>query len=206
MKKAAIIVLFLSLAVGAKAQFGISGGFNFTNYRYLKSGAKQSRNSIITYNVGMFYRTKGKIFCFQPSVDYTVKGARNYDVPALGTIDYYQNKLNYLQFTLPVFAKGTLVKDISFDFGMGPYFSLLTKGTSKAVSFSDGDKTTKFKIGNSSTDDFKPTDVGLSIQGGTRISHVGFYFIYDVGLSNVDPQSSAIIRTRAFRINMSIFF
>jgi Outer membrane protein beta-barrel domain len=206
MKQVIGIIIILLFAGELKAQLGVSGGVSFTNYRMKKSGAKQSRDPLISYNFGMVYRTHGKGFCFQPGVDYSVKGARNYDTPLSGDVEYYNNKLNYLQFTLPIIKTWYFAKGCSLDMGIGPYLSTLMKGTSKAVYYDGTSKTNKFKIGSSSTDDFKLMDGGLTFLCGGKLSHVGMYLIYDLGLTNTTPTKNETIRNRAFRMNMVIYF
>ena len=206
MKNILIITFLVCFRLEALAQPGITGGSSFTNYILKKNGSKQSRNSIITYNVGLVYRTKGKSFCLQPGVEYSIKGTQNYDTPLGSGLDYYRNKLNYLQFTLPLIKKWELVKGISFDIGAGPYLSSLLKGTSTAHSFSGNDKITNFKIGNDSTDGFRRMDGGITFLFGCKLYHVGFYMLYDLGLANISPIKNEVIKTHDFRINLSFYF
>ncbi len=198
MKYILIAFLLTSFTIAANAQLGFTGGINFTNYIYKVKSVKQSRNSIIAYNVGLVYRTKGKKFCLQPEVDYSVKGTRNYDTPFTSGLDYYLNKLNYLQFTLPVVRKWVLVKGISVDLGLGPFGGYLLNATSKAHSFAGGNKTTNFKIGNDSASAFRRMDGGITFLFGCKMQHVGFYLLYDLGLANVDPAKNAVIKTRRY--------
>ncbi|WP_375417830.1 porin family protein [uncultured Hymenobacter sp.] len=100
MKKLLIIVLLsLSLAPLAQAQFGIKGGVNVAELRG-RDGESSSYKTF--YHAGIFYQANilGPL-AIQPEIQYSVAGGN-----LKSAFSDYDNKLHY--FTVPVLAKLTL--------------------------------------------------------------------------------------------------
>ena len=208
-KHALVIVLLSFISTGSFAQFGIQVGWNTSGYKFTKSGVTEKRGWNWGVNAGVMYRLGGKLLCIQPTVLYTQKGAtNNNDGPNyVSGILEFKNKLNYAELSLPVIFKVPLgVPKVSFDFGVGPYFGKLVSAVSKAKDLDGNTKKTNFKIGNASTDDFKPGDIGLSIYMGCRIKHFNMCMGYDLGISNITPTTNETIKNGCFSINMGAFF
>ncbi len=204
MKHLFYFAFVLVLSYSAKAQIGITTGMNVTKYKISQGSTSYKRKSIIEYNIGLFYRTPGKNLCIQPTLAYTIKGAKNDNLPYTSTVYYYRNKLQYIQASLPVMIHGG-DRTGDFYFGIGPYAALLTAGKSKAVDYDDNETTTKFKIGNSDSSDFKPVDMGLNFIMGFRVYSVGMSLQYDLGLANIDPIADQKIKTRNFSMNLLFY-
>ena len=112
-----------------------------------------------------------------------------------------------LELSLPLIFKAPLgVKNCSYDIGAGPYFSKLVSAVSKAVDLDGGTKVNKFKIGKSSTDDFKSGDIGLSLYMGMRVMHFNMSLVYDLGLTNVTPNPNQSIKNGCFSLNIGAIF
>ncbi len=207
MKKILFFTLISFACCTARAQFGITGGLNIAKYDYVSD-----RTNVLSFNTGIFYRSikKKGVLAVQPALLYTGKGAVKYpEIDVNNDILKYTNHINYAElslpfiFSLPIDDEGIL----RFEFGVGPYAAYAVHATYTAETY-EGDKTTaNYKIGSTNTDDFKPFDAGLSIMGSMKISSVGFTLQYDLGLSNVNPVTTAPpLKMRALMFNMFIYF
>ncbi|HVX52635.1 MAG TPA: porin family protein [Chitinophagaceae bacterium] len=192
--------------VTCPAQFGITGGVNFAKYDYVSD-----RKPLISWNAGLVYRAghENSMLAVQTQLTYTGKGAIKYpDIDPNNDILKYTNHINYVEFSMPFLFTPKLDEDfIRFDLGVGPYAAMITKATSTGETYEGDASTYDFKIGSSSSDDFKPFDAGLTFIAGTRVGKINFNVQYDLGLVNVNPVTSAPpIKMRAFMFNTIIYF
>jgi hypothetical protein len=49
-------------------------------------------------------------------------------------------------------------------------------------------------------------DAGLRFQTGVRLGQINLGMAYDLGLADIAPQNNEEIRTRAFSLNLGVFF
>ncbi len=208
MKKICVTILLLMLSLNALAQLGISAGLNLAKYSYSEESFDVSRKSIVAYNIGVQYKKAlSEKFYLLPEIGYTVKGANVYMTYPIGFTGpmKYTNRLNYLQFTLPVVGAFALDDEDQYDFeiGLGPYAGYLLSAKQKVEEFDGSTSESKF-----SSDAFNRMDYGLQFSTGFRMSkQLGLHFKNDLGLSNIEPESgNPVIRTRNFSVNLSWIF
>lgn len=211
MKKLILLMVFVTaLSAESIAQPGIQAGWNISGYRLERSGTKYERGWNSGFNAGVMYRTPGRYVSLQPTVLYSQKGAVNQNTGSVyvtGVSDY-TNNLSYVQLSLPVILKIGLGidDDWSFDVGVGPYAGFLAAASVK-TKYLNGDTDKKdYKIGNSSSDDFKRTDAGLSLYLGARLGHFNTSIGYDLGLIDGSPNGGESLRNRCFSLNLGAFF
>ncbi|HWB26394.1 MAG TPA: porin family protein [Chitinophagaceae bacterium] len=208
MKKTFLALIAVTLVyITCPAQFGILGGVNFSKYEYVSD-----RKALISWNAGLLYRIakSSSTFAMQPQLTYTGKGAIKYpEIDPNNDILKYTNHINYLQLSVPFIISPKLDDEgtLRFDIGAGPYVANVVSAKSSAESYEGETTTSDFKVGSSSTDDFKPFDAGITMMAGTRIGNISFNVQYDLGLLNVNPVTTAPpLKMRAFMFNMLVYF
>lgn len=210
MKNLYLLVAFITISLTAGAQnLTIFGGLNLSNYKYKINGTKLDRNSLFGFNLGVMSDvkvggSKDLSFGVQPSLMYTGKGAENSNVT--GYLKS-QNRLNYVQLTLPFSyffgdVKGGNNSIVIYG-GVGPYVAYAISGKQKLTDLDDNVTKTKFDIGNDTGDDFRGTDMGLSLTGGARVIGLLFHVQYDLGLKNINPEAyNGTIKNRNFMLSI----
>jgi hypothetical protein len=205
MKALKLTILFVACSFLAEAQLGIQGGYNVNNYQYKINGLQQDRVATSGFNVGLFYRGwLGPYGVVEPSLLFTRKGAVNTN--AFFPIDHYKTRLDYIQFSLPFMFRAPLYRGMDFTIGGGPFASVLAHADAVAHYENGRNISEDYSIGVGDPNDFKPMDAGLRFQTGLRISRVNLSMAYDLGLADIAPQNNEEIRTRAFSINLGLFF
>jgi len=208
MKRILFILAILTLSGNlCYSQLGITGGLNIAKYKYTSD-----RTNLLAFNAGLVYRAgkaKGNLFV-EPQLLYTMKGAVKYpDIDINNDVLKYTNRLSYVELSMPFFFSRKLNDNELYrmDFGIGPYAGYLVHATYTAETY-EGDKATgRYKIGSSSSDDFKPVDAGLTFLTGVTISNIGFRFQYDLGLANTNTlKNDAALKMRAAMLNVVIYF
>jgi hypothetical protein len=220
MKKLLLITFLLAGSLTTFAQvyqddspvsFGIKGGVNLATLQQSTSGSNSSS-------------TTGSLtsFSIPPSLLYTGKGAtekENESNPEYSINSNVKLTLNYLE--LPVYALyHTPVGDNDFFIGAGPFvgygLSGKEKGSESESITEDNDTQSastsvdqNVKFGSDSSSDVKRIDYGISAMAGFKFS-MGFLVsvYYDLGLANIDPDSSddSKIRTRVAGLSVGYSF
>lgn len=62
------------------------------------------------------------------------------------------------------------------------------------------------KVGNSETDDFKPLDIGVIIEGGVEVDRFQFTAFFSQGLSNLSNYEDSEIKKNVFGLTAAIKF
>jgi len=110
MKKLLLTIILALAGFTAQAQFGIKGGFNFSN---LKSDGADNFNVLTNWHVGVLYEADLNSFIsIQPEFLYSAQGAK---------LRKEEFKLNY--FSVPVLLKVYLTD--GFNLQAGPQFGML---------------------------------------------------------------------------------
>lgn len=209
MKKILLTLLFTSSIILAKAQIGITAGGNIAKYSYTSNA---DRKFIFGFNGGLFYNHNfGENFAIQPELLYTVKGATLYTEIFIGSnnpVMKYQNRLKYVQFSLPVMRSFEVSDEFDFDFGLGVFVGYLTSADYTAKNFDGTSSKGDFKIGNGATDSFKALDYGASAKIGFTMSKtLGFHFRYEAGLADLSPTpNDPKLKTGNMTFNISYIF
>ncbi len=196
------------LSTTGYGQIGIQLGWNTTGYKYTLSGTTEERGLNFGLNAGLVYRSKGKKLCVQPELLYTQKGATNNNDGAnyVSNVLEFKNKLDYMEFALPIIFKIPIFDAGSFDLGAGPYVSKLLSADCKIKDLNGGSRTTPFKIGTDSTDDFKPIDAGIVFYSAIKVRHFYMSLCYEKGLSDIAPANNLVIKNGCFNFNLGILF
>ncbi|MFD1255866.1 porin family protein [Mucilaginibacter terrae] len=209
MKKLILSVLAAGSLFTASAQskttFGISGGLNFAKVDISAFGSSLSlsTNSLTTFSIGAFadIPVGSKNLSVQPGLYYTGKG---FELSESGTT--VKSKPFYLQ--VPV----SLVYTVPFSgggifFGAGPYaaFGLNGKNESNESGVSINED---IKFGDDTgTDTYKSTDFGATGMAGIRLTNgLLFKVNYDLGLSNVSPDTDAKVKHRVVGLSVGFTF
>ena len=197
MKNLFLLAAFITVTLTAGAQnLAVFGGINLSNYKYKLNGTKLDRNNVFGFHLGLMSDvklggSKDLSFGVQPSLIYTGKGAENTNVGISNLKSV--NRLNYVQLTLPVSyffgdIKGSKDDAVIYG-GVGPYVAYAISGKQKLEDLDGNITKTKFDMGNNAGDDFRSTDMGLSITGGAKIIGLVFHVQYDLGLKNINPEA-----------------
>ncbi len=62
------------------------------------------------------------------------------------------------------------------------------------------------KVGNSDTDDFKPLDLGIIIEGGVEVDRFQFSAFFSQGLSNLSNFEGSVIKNNVFGLTAAVKF
>lgn len=112
MKKNLLSAALLAGCFTASAQFGIKGGFNFSNFR---GNGDKGFNVLTSYHIGASYESyiaRSKYFAIQPELIYSRQGAKT---------DTQKFELGY--FNVPVMLK--IYPTDGFNIHFGPQFGML---------------------------------------------------------------------------------
>ncbi|WP_345953156.1 porin family protein [Mucilaginibacter sp. PAMB04168] len=209
MKKLLLAILaagsFATASAQSKVTYGISSGVNFAKVGISATGSSLSisTSSLTTFSVGAFadIPVGSKNFSVQPGLYYTGKG---FQLSEAGTS--IKSKPFYLQ--VPV----SLVYNVPFSggkvfFGAGPYAAI---GLNGKLEGTDGNakESEDIKFGdNPATDFYKRTDFGATGMAGIGLTNgLLFKVNYDLGLSNVSPESDAKIKHRVVGLSVGYSF
>lgn len=169
----AIVLFTIGFANAQKAEFGLKGGLNIANEKFIGSGAP-STSTLIGVNLGGFVEIKvSEKFAIQPELLYSTQGTKlNWETNGT-TINSF--KLAYIN--IPVMAKFYASKKFSLE--AGPQIGFLTSakvnGTSGGTTVDVDAK--KF---------YKSTDFGINFGASYEITKkLSIGLRYNLGLSNV---------------------
>ncbi|MCD6011545.1 MAG: hypothetical protein K0Q79_1407 [Flavipsychrobacter sp.] len=209
MKQIVLFFAVLCMIPASYAQVGLQAGVNSSDYKYILNGVHGSRDRNWGFNGALVFRSRGKNVCVQPTFSYTQKGATNPNVVITNvpdTVISSRNKLEYVQFSMPVLMKVKLAsRKNSFDIGFGPYVSRLVSAVSIRKFTTGGSGKTDFKIGSGSGDTFKGTDYGLSFYVGLKLDHFNVNAGYDLGLADIGNSSAEKIKNGCLSLNIGVF-
>jgi len=154
-----------------------------------------SEKSKIGFHAGVIAEFSfGESFALQPGVLFSQKGAVSKD----NSDD--QLALNYID--IPITLKYKIAAgNMKIYIGAGPVISYAIGGKWKSAA---GD--TDVKFGSSDTDDFKPLDLGLGLGAGLEISSFQIGVNYNLGLSNISPQSGTSFKNNVLGISVAYLF
>lgn len=89
MKRIAIVLAALLVAVSANAQIGIIGGLTSSSTKIKDAANDFTSKTISQYHIGITYKIGlGNLLAIQPSLVYNVKGAKMAELSGVGDIDY----------------------------------------------------------------------------------------------------------------------
>lgn len=175
-----LFVLAISFTYAQKAEFGIKGGLNSSNFRGDTDGI--DFKSRVGFNLGAFATIKlsGKI-TLQPEILYSTQGAKAVNVSALYDDIIYKGdvKFNLSYINVPVIIK-YYVAD-KFNLEAGPQIGFLTSAntSTKLVGSSQS-------VDQDVKDSFESIDFGLNFGAGYDFTkNISAGFRYNLGLSNV---------------------
>jgi opacity protein-like surface antigen len=181
----AIAIFTIGFANAQKAEFGIKGGFNSSNF----SGdtGRVDFKSRVGFNVGAFVAINlSEKFTLQPEILYSTQGAKAVNVSALYDDVIYTGdvKFNLSYINIPVMIK-YYVAD-KFNFEAGPQIGFLT--SAKTSTKLDGSSQT---VDEDIKDSFESVDFGLNFGAGYDFTeNVSAGIRYNLGLANISKTQS----------------
>jgi opacity protein-like surface antigen len=182
----AIAIFTVGFANAQKAEFGIKGGLNSSDF----SGdtGRVDFKSRVGFNVGAFVAIKlSEKITLQPEILYSTQGAKNSNVTMIIMIDILTNadvKVNLSYINFPVMIK-YYVAD-KFNLEVGPQIGFLTSAESSTyydVSSQAVDEDIK--------DSFESVDFGLNFGAGYDFTkNISAGIRYNLGLANISKTQS----------------
>ena len=177
MKKCYILIAVLLCTVTIFAQkgevtFSFYGGATLPKYSYINDGSSADRKIYQGYTGGlnlMVYNLSKEVpqIGFGFGANYIQAGAVNKSPAILNAVES-KNRINYIQGELLMGLKIATFAELQG----GLYISKAMNGESKTTFNDNTVTTTDFKFGTKETDDFNPTDLGLSFNAFFNISRV----------------------------------
>jgi hypothetical protein len=170
---------------------GLYGGITLPKYKYGPVVRDVYQGFKLGYQYNLFSDEKeSRGHGYIVSLAYMQKGAINKQ-PAIANALESKNRLNALQFELSqAMGLNKNHKTVLISLYGGLYGSYFINGQSD-VSYVNGTSiSTAFKIGNKTTDDFKPIDFGLRFGLQIDIKKVFIRTAYEFGLLNLNPTGS----------------
>lgn len=175
-----LFVLAVSFTYAQKAEFGIKGGLNSSNFSGDTEGI--DFKSRIGFNLGAFAAIKlSEKITLQPEILYSTQGAKAVNVSAIyDDVIYTGNvKFNLSYLNIPVMIK-YYVAD-KFNLEAGPQIGFLT--SAKTSTQLDGSSQT---VDEDIKDSFESVDFGLNFGAGYDFTkNVSAGIRYNLGLSNI---------------------
>jgi len=169
---------------GQGARFGFNAGILSSTAKITSDNQTSSSKGRIGFNVGVLVDVMmGKDFSFQPGLNFVQKGGKDDEGDQSVNIS-----LNFLELPLNFIyhAKG---KTGSFLIGAGPSVSYGLSGKAK-VTAAGLTVTQTLHLGSSENDDLKRLEFGGNVLAGYEWKNgVLISFNYNIGLSNMSPQS-----------------
>lgn len=206
MRKNSLLAFVMMISVCSFGQLGISAGLNISKYAYSEKTFDIDRKAVMAYNFGVQYKISiSETVYLLPELGYTVKGANvyfSYPIGYTGPMKY-TNRFNYLQLIVPAIAALPINDELDYEIGAGVFAGYMLNGRSKIEEFDGSTSERKFVSG-----DLKRMDYGLHLATGFRLGKkLGFHLKYDLGLANIEPNSSnPTVRTRNLSVNFSWLF
>ncbi|HRP89602.1 MAG TPA: outer membrane beta-barrel protein [Edaphocola sp.] len=213
MKRLLISLLTLVSALTATAQIRDIGIFGSAGYNFFK----QKSDDILlnfefpssVFKMGIFSSIKldeNGFLLVQPTLDWTKTSYIKEDIFLVGWQSYtqtYRNPLTYISLRAPI---GLGSPDFKFFIGAGPYISYLLPGNQKITNENNPQENTtrRLLIGNNKTDDFKQTDIGITLGGNINLGPVLFGGFMDLGLKNISPKENMVVKNKFYYIVLGI--
>jgi hypothetical protein len=174
-----------------KTTFGIRAGVNFQNINGKDEGDDKLENDLTTgFHAGVNAEIPvGTGTYIQPGVLYTMKGAKNFRIHSLGSVD--KVKLSYIDIPInfvykPVLGTGNMV------LGFGPYIGFGIGGKVE-----NGNEELDVEFADSRTvleaNKFKRVDAGANFLAGYEFSNkLSFQLNAQLGLVDINPEISGV--------------
>lgn len=200
----AVAVFVFGFTYAQKAQFGIKGGLNSSNFSGDTEGI--DFKSRIGFNLGAFAAIKlSEKITLQPEISYSTQGAKavNVTAPYDGTLYTGDVKFNLSYINVPVMIK-YYVAD-KFNLEAGPQIGFLT--SAKTSTKLDGFNQT---VDQDIKDSFESVDFGLNIGAGYDFTkNISAGIRYNIGLSNIaktEPGDNSKIENSVFSLSLGYKF
>jgi hypothetical protein len=180
-----LVLIFMISGYSQKTTFAISAGYCGATYFLESNGSSGSDFKSGFYTGANLRSALGKHWHFEPGLLFVQKGGlENVDDPVNGSYKSVVN-LNYVEMPLNfVYSKRNL-----FFFGLGPSIGFGVSGKQK-LDYNTGKETFKIKFGNSSDDDLKRVDIGLSLLVGRHFMERWFWLInINTAFNNISNDS-----------------
>ena len=185
-----------------KFQFGITGGWYYTNEVVMYDGKNYSTNDYLPgFQLGFVGNVPlGKYLALQPALLYAQQRAVE-----RADYEYEKRIVNHLQ--LPVNLQVKLGK-MPIWLQAGPYFGYAVGGKYKwkeevgEGEFESGSK--NIKIGNSKNDEFKPLDCGISSGIALKTGNIQFSLNSMVGLANTSTNENKKVKEKTNGVSFSV--
>ena len=180
-----LLVLAFGFTYAQKAEFGIKGGLNSSNFSGDTEGA--DFKSRVGFNIGAFAAIKlSEKITLQPEILFSTQGAKADNVVVPYNDVYYTAdvKFNLSYINVPVMIK-YYVSD-KFNLEVGPQIGFLTsaKTSTKVVGISQTSE-------QDAKDSFESVDFGLNFGAGYDFTENVFAGIrYNLGLANIAKTQS----------------
>jgi opacity protein-like surface antigen len=199
-----LLVLAISFTYAQKAQFGIKGGLNSSNFSGDTGGI--DFKSRVGFNLGAFAAIKlSEKITLQPEILYSTQGAKAVNVTALYDDILYTGyvKFNLSYINVPVMVK-YYVAD-KFNLEVGPQIGFLT--SAKTSTKLDGFSQT---VDEDIKDSFESVDFGLNFGAGYDFTkNVSAGIRYNLGLANIaktEPGDNSKLENSVFSLSVGYKF
>jgi len=187
-----------------KFQFGIAGGWYFTNEVVKYEGKDYYTNDYLPgFQLGFVGNVPlGKYLALQPALLYAQQRAVE-----RSDYEYEKRIINHLQ--LPINLQVKLGK-MPIWLQAGPYFGYAVGGKYKwkeevgEGEFESGSK--NIKIGNSKDDEFKPFDCGISSGIALKTGNIQFTLNSMVGLANTSTSENKKVKEKTNGVSFSVTY
>lgn len=221
-----IVSIIIFCSVNAQTTFGIQGGINFANAKFVSDGITLSTKSNVGLIGGLVVEMPiGKSLIFRPELNYIQKGLKFSMSESDPTIGYtysvkFDAKLNYIEMPLHIAYSLPNTKMI---LGAGPSIGFGLSGKSNAVTTetvtTGSSTTTTTDIQNANVvfdgkananDDkvhLKALDFGFSLFGGYKITDKFFATAgYNMSFVNISPDDGQEWKNKGFYIKIGYMF
>ena len=207
MKKMTMVLAVLTMAVGAKAQVYVQGGYNLANITNNNQGQTEKNGWLSTFNVGLMSRFGiSKTFDLETGAIFTGRGAKA-ETYFNGGADYIKTKFNPTYIEVPLNAVIKIPLSVKGEsnvfFHAGPYLAIgvggtsvanskfgpLTSNSSTAVKFSNDDPFTS-QQDDAAYNKLKRFDFGANIGGGIDFGKLLVKVNYGFGLAKINSTQS----------------
>lgn len=199
-----LLVLAFGFSYAQKAEFGIKGGLNISNFSGDTGGI--DFKSSVGFNVGAFAAIKlSEKITLQPELLYSLQGAKAVNVEAQngGLLYTGDIKFNLSYINIPLMVK-YYVAD-KFNLEVGPQIGFLT--SAKTSTKLDGFSQT---VNQDIKDSFESLDFGLNFGVGYDFTKNIFAGIrYNLGLANIaktQPGDNSKIHNSVFSLSLGYKF
>lgn len=185
--------------VNAQASFGIHADGVLSNMKFKESGVTITPDSKFGWKVGLVADVPlAETFAFMPQLNVLSKGAKMTESGTTSTINltYVELPLNFVYTSNGFFA------------GVGPSIALGISGKTKESGQPDGNVKFDGKAnGNDNNYHLKALDFGGQVIAGYKLeSGLFFNAHYNIGFSNISPDSGTSIKNNYFGFGLGYFF